>query len=156
VRAAVKLPIIRKDFVIDRLQILEARAAGADAILLIAACLEPNQLADLHEEARGLGLDVLVEIHDEAEWAGLLKSGVRYPLVGVNNRNLHTFEVSLETTERLAKSVLANADLLVAESGIFVPEDVQRLYKCGARAILVGESLMRQSDPGDAARTLLA
>jgi len=155
VRRAVSLPIIRKDFTIDSLQILEARAAGADAILLIAACLEPAHLADLHEEARGLGLDVLVEIHNEEEWAGLVATGVRFPLVGVNNRNLHTFEVSLETTERLAKSVLSSADILVAESGIFTPADVRRLHACGARAILVGESLMRQSDPGEAARTLL-
>ncbi|MBI1292646.1 indole-3-glycerol phosphate synthase TrpC [bacterium] len=156
VRAAVALPIIRKDFTIDRIQLLEARAAGADAILLIAACLDPHHLVDLHEEARAIGLDVLVEIHDEQEWEGLLSTGTRFPLVGVNNRNLHTFEVSLETTERLASAVLAHADVLVAESGIFLPADVRRLYACGARAILVGESLMRQSDPGEAARTLLS
>jgi indole-3-glycerol phosphate synthase len=156
VRAAVELPILRKDFTIDSLQLYEARAAGADAILLIAACLDPHHLVDLHSEAQSIGLDVLVEIHDREEWDALLAAGARFPLVGVNNRNLHTFDVTLDTTKHLALPVLESAELLVAESGIFTPQDVAELRAVGAGAILVGESLMRQPDPGLAARSLLS
>lgn len=154
VRAAVSLPVLRKDFIIDSLQLREARAAGADCVLLIAACLAPSHLRELHEEANLLGMDVLVEVHDREEWEGVLSSGLRPPMVGVNNRNLKTFEVSLSTTEELAAGILAEAELLVAESGIFTAADVTRLGACGARAVLVGESLMREADPGAAAAKL--
>lgn len=155
IRASVPLPLLRKDFTIDRIQLYEARAAGADAILLIAACLEPGLLRELHDEAVAIGLDVLVEIHDEREWEGILASGLTPPLVGVNNRNLHDFTVTLETTEILGPMVTAGGSVLVAESGIFTPADVDRLSLAGASAILVGESLMKDSDPGAAARRLM-
>lgn len=155
VRAALSLPVLRKDFIIDRAQLHEARAAGADCILLIAACLEPAALHDLHEEARAIGLDVLVEIHGRGEWEGIITAGKAPPLVGINNRDLRDFSVSLETTRELAPDVLKHRSLLVAESGIFTPEDVATLKKAGATAILVGESLMRQTDPGQAAADLL-
>lgn len=161
VRAAVKLPLLRKDFVIDPLQILEAAQAGADAILLIVAILKDAQLRALHRLARDAGLSVLVEVHDEQELERALTCGAR--LLGVNNRDLRTFKVDLGTTERLAARLsaasLARAQqdqpLLVAESGIHTFADVQRLARCGAQAILVGESLMRRPDPGQALRELL-
>lgn len=145
VRAAVDLPLLRKDFVLDAYQIDEARAAGADAVLLIVSALDPGQLREFHVHAHGLGLDALVEVHDEAELDVAL--GVGATLVGVNNRDLRTFEVDLGVTERLARCVPAgDAVLLVAESGILGPEDVARLERAGARAHLVGESLMRRPD----------
>lgn len=156
IREAVSLPLLRKDFIIDRIQILEALVSGADAILLIAACLDPRHLHDLHDEASALGLDVLVEIHNEAEWEGIIKGGAAPPLVGINNRNLNTFEVDLAVSERLAPALVEAGCFVVAESGIYTPADVKRLKKSGASAILVGESLMRQRDPGVAARELLA
>lgn len=155
IRERVRLPLLRKDFIIDSLQLYEARAAGADAVLLIAACLSPRHLHELHEEAMSIGLDVLVEVHNEEEWEGILAEGHAPPLAGVNNRNLRDFSVTLETTERLAPLITASGTTLVAESGIFTPADVSRLRACGATAILVGESLMRQQDPGEAARQLL-
>lgn len=155
VRASVDTPLLRKDFTISRLHLYEARASGADAVLLIAACLEPAQLHDLHDEAQSIGLDVLVEIHDEAEWDAVLCAGPAPPLVGINNRDLRTFEVSLETTMRVGPRVVEAGSLLVAESGIFTQEDVRLLQDAGASAILVGESLMRQPDPGTAAKALL-
>lgn len=157
IRAAVNLPLLRKDFVIDTRQILEAVEAGADAVLLIVAILDDERLHHFHELATGAGLAALVEIHDEAELDRAVALGA--PLVGVNNRNLKTFTVDLATTERLADRLWgarSPADtLLVAESGIHTPADVARLRNCGARAILVGESLMRQPDVAAATRRLL-
>lgn len=147
IRSAVKLPLLRKDFVVDERQILEAVEWGADAVLLIAAILDDSQLAHLHELAVGGGLTALVEVHDEPELDRVLRMGAR--LVGVNNRNLKTFTVDLGTTERLAArmSVVPGREvLLVAESGIHTRADVQRVASCGAKAILVGESLMRHTD----------
>jgi indole-3-glycerol phosphate synthase len=152
IRAAVSLPLLRKDFVIDRYQIDEARVAGADAVLLIVAALEPGPLRALHDHARGLELDVLVEVHDESELETAL--GIGATLVGVNNRDLRTFEVDLGTTERVAARLGGDAVLLVAESGIASREDVGRLERAGARGFLVGESLMRKTDPGKALEAL--
>jgi indole-3-glycerol phosphate synthase len=151
VRAATPLPLLRKDFVVDAYQIDEARVAGADAILLIVAALSPAQLLELAKRAAGLGLEALVEVHDEAELELALASGA--PLVGINNRDLRTFHTDLAVTERLAPLAAGRA-VVVAESGIFGPADVQRLARCGARGYLVGESLMREADVGLALRKL--
>jgi indole-3-glycerol phosphate synthase len=152
VRAATELPLLRKDFVIDPYQIDEARAAGADAVLLIVAALSAPELERLRAHAAGLGLDVLVEVHDEAELD--LAKGAGADLIGINNRDLKTFVTDLGVTERLARRV-PQGTLVVAESGIFGPEDVARLQRAGASAFLVGESLMREPDPGIALRRLL-
>lgn len=145
IRAAVKLPLLRKDFIIDERQILEAVEWGADAILLIVAILSDSQLSELHKLATQAGLSVLVEVHDADELERALAIGAR--LIGVNNRDLKTFTVDLTTTETLAKKLFAEQTgedvLLVAESGIHTRADVQRLAKAGAGAILVGESLVR-------------
>ncbi len=145
IREAVKLPLLRKDFIIDERQILEAIEWGADAILLIVAILDDQQLRDYQSLAVAAGLAVLVEVHDEAELGRALAAGAQ--LVGVNNRDLKSFKVDLATTERLAQQMWASAAgrerLLVAESGIFTRADVERLKACGSGAILVGESLMR-------------
>jgi len=158
IRAAVKLPLLRKDFIIDERQILEAIEWGADAILLIVAILDDGRLCRFHSLASGAGLAVLVEVHDEAELDRALAAGA--VLLGVNNRDLKTFKVDLGTTERLAAAMkdrrLKRAGdstplppLLVAESGIHTRKDVERLARCGASAILVGESLMKNGDiPG--------
>jgi len=156
IRAAVKLPLLRKDFIIDERQILEAVQAGADAILLIVAILTDDQLKRFHELATQAGLAVLVEVHDAAELAHAL--AINPELVGVNNRDLKSFKVDLATTERLAKEIRTrhgNRVLLVAESGIHTRADVQRLAECGAGAILVGESLMRHADLKSKVRELL-
>jgi indole-3-glycerol phosphate synthase len=152
-RGAVALPCIRKDFLVDPWQVAESRALGADAILIIMAMVDDALARDLFGEARALGMDALVEVHDEAEMerAGALGA----TLVGVNNRNLKTFEVDLAVTERLAPLAPKDA-LLVTESGLFGPADARRLEAVGARAMLVGESLMRQADVTAATRTLLA
>ena len=142
IRDAVRLPILRKDFIIHERQILESIEAGADAILLIVAILNDEQLRQFHATARSAGLAVLVEVHDEIEMSRALAAEVE--LIGVNNRDLRTFNVDLATTEKLAAQ--ANGRILVAESGINTRADVQRLERCGARAILVGESLMRAAD----------
>jgi indole-3-glycerol phosphate synthase len=155
-REATNLPVIRKDFIIDESQIFEARAAGADAILLIAACLEPAQLAKLDATARSVELDVLVEIHDEEDWCCVLDSGIPADLVGINNRNLKAFDVSLDVTRDLAPAVIGAGALLVSESGIFTPADVERVAQYGASALLVGESLMRQQDVCAATQALLS
>jgi indole-3-glycerol phosphate synthase len=153
IRAAVQLPLLRKDFIIDTYQVDESRVAGADAVLLIASALAAPELARLQAHARGLGLDVLVEVHDEAELESALAASA--DLVGVNNRDLRSFEVDLGVTERLAARIPAGAGvLLVAESGIAGPKDVARLQRAGASAFLVGESLMREADPGLALRRL--
>ncbi len=148
IRAAVKLPLLRKDFIIDSRQILEAIEWGADAILLIVAILTDEQLKTFHDQATAAGLTVLVEVHDEAEMDRALTIGAK--LIGVNNRNLKDFKVDLATTERLAAKIFSGGankkKLLVAESGIHTRADVERLEKCGARAVLVGESLMK--NPG--------
>lgn len=148
VRAAVETPLLRKDFVIDAYQIDEARVVGADAVLLIVAALSDADLAALHAHASGLELDVLVEVHDEAELDRALAIGSM--LIGVNNRDLKSFDVDLGTTERLAARITNPEVLLVAESGIGCPADVARLARAGARGFLVGESLMRMPDPGSA------
>jgi len=153
VRAAVGLPLLRKDFVLEGYQVDEARVHGADAVLLIAAALPAASLAALAARARALGLDALVEVHDERELDDALAAGA--DLVGVNNRDLRTFVTDLGVTERLAPKVPSSV-LLVAESGIAQPADVARLARAGARAFLVGESLMREPDPGDALRRLRA
>ena len=142
IRDAVRLPILRKDFIIHERQILESIEAGADAILLIVAILNDEQLRSFHAVARSAGLAVLVEVHDEIEMRRALAAEVE--IIGVNNRDLKTFTVDLATTEKL--SAMAKGRLLVAESGINNRADVQRLERCGARAILVGESLMRAAD----------
>ena len=144
IRAAVKLPLLRKDFIIDERQILEAIEWGADAILLIVAILDDERLKKFHSLAIEAGLAVLVEVHDEAELERALKIGAS--LIGVNNRDLKTFKVDLATTERIAAKMENSLRLLVAESGIHTCADVERLKKCGANAILVGESLMRGGD----------
>ena len=162
IRAAVKIPLLRKDFIIDERQILEAIEWGADAILLIVAILTDEQLAKFHSLAMEAGLAVLVEVHDEAELKRAMK--ISPALIGVNNRDLKTFKVDLGTTEKLAAKISGTGilpvrltgethrqdacatTLLVAESGIHTRADVERLKKCGANAILVGESLMRGGD----------
>jgi indole-3-glycerol phosphate synthase len=151
-RQAAQLPVLRKDFVLDETQVAEAFAAGADAILLIAAILEVPALRRLREFAESLGLDVLVESHDEEELDRAIESGAT--LLGVNNRDLHTFEVSLETSVRLAKRMPAGA-VTVSESGIRTRDDVQRLLDAGYSAFLVGEHLMKSPDPAAAIRELL-
>jgi indole-3-glycerol phosphate synthase len=143
IRAAVDLPLLRKDFVVDSYQIDEARTAGADAVLLIVAALEQDALLALRDRAGALDLDVLIEVHDEAELERALD--VEAELIGVNNRDLRTFETDLAVTERLAPRV-PEGGVLVAESGIFTNEDLSRLARAGAGAFLVGESLMRQED----------
>ncbi|PLX83596.1 MAG: indole-3-glycerol phosphate synthase TrpC [Desulfuromonas sp.] len=152
IRREVPLPLLRKDFVVDPYQIVEARAFGADAVLLIAAALEESELKAFAGLARDLGLDVLLEVHDEAE----LEVALRVPveLVGINNRNLRTFATDLATTERLLPRIPA-ARLVVSESGIGCRSDILRLQKAGAGAFLVGESLMRQDDVAGTLRELL-
>lgn len=152
VRAVVTTPLLRKDFVIDAYQIDEARIAGADAVLLIVAALDDQRLAAFHAHALSLGLDVLVEVHDEPELERALAIGAR--LIGVNNRDLKSFEVDLGTTERLAARIADPEVVLVAESGISSPADVARLARAGAGGFLVGESLMRMPDPGRALEAL--
>lgn len=140
VRQAVKLPVLRKDFIFDPYQIIEARAAGADAVLLIAALLKGNTLRELRMEVENLGMQALVEVHDEEEVAHALESGAT--IIGVNNRDLRFFEVDFETTARL-RPLIPEHCVLVAESGIHTPEDVRRLADMGADAMLVGETLVK-------------
>jgi indole-3-glycerol phosphate synthase len=152
-RAACALPVIRKDFMVDPWQCAEARAMGADAILIIVAALDDALMVDIEDAARAEGLDVLIEVHDEAELERAL-THLQSRLIGINNRNLKTFDVDLANTERLAK--LAPPDvLLVCESGISSHADVLRMADAGVRTFLVGESLMRQDDVAAATRKLL-
>jgi len=144
-RASCHLPVLRKDFVVDAYQVYESRACGADCILLIAACLDDTQMADFEAIARGLDMAVLVEVHDRAELQRALK--LKTPLLGINNRNLKTFEVSLDTTLGMLNEVPAER-LLVCESGIHAREDVLRMTAAGVHAFLVGEAFMRAPDPG--------
>jgi indole-3-glycerol phosphate synthase len=151
-RAAVPLPLLRKDFIVDPYQVFEARAAGADAILLIVAALEPAQLAALLAESTRLGMDTLVEVHDEDEADVALAAGAR--LVGVNHRDLRTFTVDMGLTARIAPR-LPPAVVLVAESGIRTADDLRAVGDAGAHAVLVGEALMRAPSPGDALARLV-
>ena len=144
-RASCDLPVLRKDFMVDPYQIYESRAMGADCVLLIAACLEDARMADLEVIARSLDMAVLVEVHDEPELERALK--LKTPLVGINNRNLRTFEVSLDTTLGMLGKVPADR-LVVTESGIATPADVKKMREAGVNAFLVGEAFMRADDPG--------
>ncbi len=146
-RASCDLPVLRKDFMVDVFQIYESRAMGADCILLIAACLNDAQMADFEAVAQALGMAVLVEVHDAQEFERALK--LKTPLLGVNNRNLRTFEVSLDTTLSLMAE-LPPQKLLITESGIATREDVLRLRQAGVHAFLVGEAFMRAPEPGQA------
>ena len=152
-RASCELPVLRKDFMVDPYQIYESRVVGADCILLIAACLDDAQMADLEAIAHSLDMAVLVEVHDRAELERALQ--LKTPLIGINNRNLRSFEVSLETTLSLRSAVPADR-LLVTESGIVSSEDVQRMRDAQVHAFLVGEAFMRAADPGQALSTLFA
>ena len=152
-RAACNLPVLRKDFIVDVYQVYEARAMGADAVLLIAACLDDVQMAELEACAMALRLSVLVEVHDADELARALK--LKTPLVGINNRNLRTFEVSLDTTLGLLAQLPADR-LVVTESGIVSRADVHRLRSAGVHAFLIGEAFMRADDPGAALAALVA
>jgi indole-3-glycerol phosphate synthase len=151
-RGSVCLPVLRKDFILDPFQVVEARAAGADAVLLIMAALDTAQAEELEAAAHGLGLDVLVEVHGEAELERALR--LRTPLIGINNRDLWSLTVDLATTERLAPLMPADR-LPVCESGITSPDDLARMGDTGVRCFLVGESLMRQADVAMATATLL-
>lgn len=163
VRSAVPLPILRKDFMIDPYQVWEARAAGADAILLIAECLAPQRILELRDLAHALGLGVLVEVHDEDNLRAVLET-MRFPadgrtLLGINNRDLTRMETDLGNTARLVAAVgsaIEAPEVLVGESGIRTPEDLARLRESGVGIALVGERLMSQPDPGDALRELLS
>ena len=146
-RASCQLSVLRKDFIVDAYQVYESRAMGADAILLIAAVLDDAQMKEFEALARSLDMAVLVEVHDAAELARALK--LKTPLIGINNRNLKTFEVSLETTLSLMREVPADR-LLVTESGLLTRDDVLRMGAAGVHAFLVGEAFMRASDPGAA------
>jgi indole-3-glycerol phosphate synthase len=150
-RDACSLPVLRKDFIIDPWQIPESCIMGADCILLIVAALEQPLLRDLLLQAKDFGLDVLVEVHDEAEMERALRLDNK--LVGVNNRNLNTFETSLETSERL-KKMLSGDQLLVTESGIRSADDVKRMQSSGINTFLVGEAFMREEDPGVALKRM--
>ena len=152
-RASCDLPVLRKDFMVDPYQVYEARAMGADCILLIAACLDDAQMQSLEALAMSLDMAVLVEVHDGAELQRALQ--LKTPLLGINNRNLKTFEVSLDTTLGLLKDVPAG-HLLVTESGISTVSDVQRMRSAGVQAFLVGEVFMRADEPGQALAALFA
>lgn len=157
-RAACALPVLRKDFTIDPYQVVEARVLGADCILLIVAALDDEQLMSLYREAMSIGLDVLVEVHDADEMTRALRLPAidgRLPLIGVNNRDLRTFEVSLETSLVL-HAMLPEGRPLVTESGILVADDVARMRADGIDAFLVGEAFMRDPEPGEALRRLFA
>jgi len=152
VASGVRVPVLRKDFILDRYQLLEAREAGASAVLLIAAILNDRDLALLMAESRALGLETLVEVHSSEELARVLATDA--PAIGINNRDLATFQVDIETTLRLRPQIPADR-LAVSESGIFTREHVLRLQAAHVDAVLVGESLMRRPDPGDGVRELL-
>jgi indole-3-glycerol phosphate synthase len=151
-RAAVTLPCLRKEFLIDPWQAAESRALGADAILVILAMIEDELAGELLSEAARLGMDAVVEVHDEAEAARAVALGAA--IVGINNRDLRTFETDITVSERLARDLPAST-LIITESGIFTPADAHRLAAAGAKAMLVGESLMRQTDVAAATRALL-
>jgi indole-3-glycerol phosphate synthase len=152
-RSACALPVLRKDFMYDPWQVAEARALGADCILIIMASVSDTQAQELEAAAHAWGVDALIEVHDGAELDRAL--ALKSPLIGINNRDLRSFETRLETTVELSKRV-PEERLLVSESGLFTPADLARIAACGPRAFLIGESLMRQSDVEAATRTLLA
>ena len=152
-RGVCGLPVLRKDFTLDENHVTEAAAGGADAILLIAAILEAGEIRGLSEQAAGYGMAALVEVHDERDLAKALEAGAA--IIGVNNRDLTTFEVTLETSLRLAPHIPSGL-LLVSESGIRSARDIERLREVGYQAFLVGEHLMRSADPAEALRALLA
>ncbi|WP_367066491.1 indole-3-glycerol phosphate synthase TrpC [Oryzisolibacter sp. LB2S] len=152
-RASCQLPVLRKDFMVDAYQIYESRAMGADCVLLIAACLDDGAMAEMEAIAHGLDMAVLVEVHDGHELERALK--LKTPLVGINNRNLRSFEVSLQTTLELRREVPADR-LLVTESGILTPADVRLMRDAGVNAFLVGEAFMRAGEPGQALARLFA
>ena len=152
-RASCQLPVLRKDFMVDAYQIYESRAMGADCVLLIAACLDDGAMAEMEAIAHGLDMAVLVEVHDGHELERALK--LKTPLVGINNRNLRSFEVSLQTTLELRREVPADR-LLVTESGILAPADVRLMRDAGVNAFLVGEAFMRAGEPGQALARLFA
>lgn len=152
-RASCDLPVLRKDFIVDAYQVYESRVMGADCILLIAACLDDAQMAEYEAIAHSLDMAVLVEVHDQVELDRALR--LRTPLVGINNRNLRTFEVTLDTTLGMMAGVPADR-LLVTESGIVTQADVQRMRAAGVNAFLVGEAFMRAEEPGEALAALFA
>ena len=152
-RAACDLPVLRKDFLYDTYQVTESRALGADCILIIMAAVSDAQAAELESAAHALGMDALIEVHDRAELDRAARLTSR--LIGINNRDLQTFQVSLDTTRTLARLV-PEGRLIVAESGLTTPEDLADLARYGARAFLIGESLMRQTDVAAATRAILA
>ncbi len=152
-REACALPVLRKDFLFEPYQVAESRALGADCILIIMAAVTDREAAELERTAFAWGMDVLIEVHDEAELERALR--LTSPLIGINNRDLRSFETRLETTERLAPLV-PEGRMVIAESGLGTPEDLARLARAGVRRFLIGESLMRQPDPGTALKDLIA
>ncbi|MBG9389301.1 indole-3-glycerol phosphate synthase TrpC [Caenimonas aquaedulcis] len=150
-RASCDLPVLRKDFMVDPYQVYESRSMGADCILLIVACLDDARMAEMEAIARSLDMAVLVEVHDRAELQRALK--LKTPLIGINNRNLRTFDVSLDTTLGMLGDVPADR-LVITESGITTPEDVKKMRDAGVHAFLVGEAFMRAEEPGDALAAL--
>lgn len=153
IRRAVSIPLLRKDFILDRIQIAEARSVGADAVLLIAECLSPDELKSLYDYTRSLGMEALIELYDESNLPAVLATNAT--LVGVNNRDLRTFEVDLLHVVRIKEKIPAGR-LVVAESGIYHAHEAKMLYERGIAAMLVGESLMRQSDIVAATKQLLS